>query len=175
MSRKVVVFTSGTPGRTASALNATTESLSAGHACPKVTLFKTETFIATRTQPRGKARRGSVALNVGAVGRVSGWQAASTNETEIAKFMMDTGPLSVLLNAGKLQFYKEGVYSPARCDPSSLDHAVLLVGFGTDPDAGDYWRVKNSWGEGWGENGYFRISRGTGACGINTAVTTAVV
>jgi len=123
----------------------------------------------------GQGPPGKCSSNVGAVGRVSGWQAASTNETEIAKFMMDTGPLSVLLNAGKLQFYKEGVYSPARCDPSSLDHAVLLVGFGTDPDAGDYWRVKNSWGEGWGENGYFRISRGTGACGINTAVTTAVV
>jgi C1A family cysteine protease len=65
-----------------------------------------------------------------------------------------------------------------RCDPASLDHAVLLVGFGTDSNGGgggDYWRVKNSWGESWGEDGYFRIGRGSGLCGINTAVTTAVV
>jgi aminopeptidase C len=55
-----------------------------------------------------------------------------------------------------------------------LDHAVLMVGYGND-DSNAYWIVKNSWGTKWGESGYFRILRGQGACGINTAVTTAVV
>jgi cathepsin F len=57
-----------------------------------------------------------------------------------------------------------------------LDHAVLIVGYGTDVDLGmDYWIVKNSWGQNFGEDGYFRILRGEGTCGINTAVTSAVV
>ena len=79
------------------------------------------------------------------------------------------------MNAETLQFYKSGVYSPKFCDPRDLDHAVLLVGFGTDATDGDYWIVKNSWAASWGEEGYFRIQRGTGMCGINTAVTAARV
>ena len=57
-------------------------------------------------------------------------------------------------------------------------HAVLLVGYGVDSTTGTdvpFWTVKNSWGTNWGEEGYFRIQRGVGMCGINTAVTTSIV
>lgn len=43
--------------------------------------------------------------------------------------------------------HSEGVYRDKRCalKPSRLNHAVILVGWGTDRDFGDYWIVKNSW------------------------------
>lgn len=58
---------------------------------------------------------------------------------------------------------------------SSLDHAVLLVGYGTytDPQtkvSEEYFILKNTWGSGWGDNGYAKIlytEEGNGTCGIN--------
>ena len=54
---------------------------------------------------------------------------------------------------------------------SELDHGVLLVGYGHDDYHDmDYWILKNSWGESWGEKGYMRILKDSnqtgGECGI---------
>ncbi|CAH1788082.1 unnamed protein product [Owenia fusiformis] len=110
--------------------------------------------------------------------KVSNWKAVDSNETIIAEQLIKLGPLSIALNAELLVFYHSGVFDPwaTFCPPDELDHAVLLVGFGKYKGwfhTTDYWLVKNSWGPSWGENGYFRISRGKGTCGVNTAVTTA--
>ncbi|XP_048752237.1 cysteine proteinase 1-like [Ostrea edulis] len=111
---------------------------------------------------------------------VVSWKAIDENETSIAEQLIKIGPLSVALNAELLQFYHHGIFDPPSfaCNPKSLDHGVLIVGFGSEKSifgTKDYWKVKNSWGPKWGENGYFRILRGQGKCGINTAVTTAVL
>ena len=52
-----------------------------------------------------------------------------------------------------------GVYACPEKNTEDMNHAVLAVGYGTDPKHGDYWIVKNSWGVGWGEEGYFRMAR----------------
>ena len=48
-------------------------------------------------------------------------------------------------------------------------HAITVVGYGTE-NGTDYWLLKNSWGIHWGENGYIKLRRGTGACGIGRTI-----
>ena len=95
------------------------------------------------------------------------------DENDMKEWLYDTAPLSVALNADPLMDYTSGVIDDDSCDPAYLDHGVTLVGYGTDD--GDYWIVKNSWGDSWGEDGYFRMRRGKGTCGINTYVVTGTV
>ena len=100
----------------------------------------------------------------------------SQDEKQIATYLSETGPLSVEINAVPLQYYLGGIFNPSEdeCNPRVINHAVLIVGFGTE-DEQDFWIVKNSWGTSWGEQGYFRIARGTAACGINTDVSTSIL
>lgn len=79
-------------------------------------------------------------------------------------------PISVALQASSsiFQLYKSGVITSTSCG-TNIDHAVTLIGYGTE-NGNDYWLVKNSWGESWGEAGYFKVLRTTdnnaGICGI---------
>ncbi|KAL9642544.1 hypothetical protein ABK040_011111 [Willaertia magna] len=112
------------------------------------------------------------------IARINGYENVSTNEDDIAHYLMKNGPLSVCLNAIWLQFYRGGISDPWYC-PNELDHCVLLVGFGEEKnwlgEVHKYWILKNSWGSDWGEKGYFRMLRNKGVCGINTMVSSAIV
>jgi cathepsin F len=108
------------------------------------------------------------------VAKISNWTAVSTDETQIAAYTAAHGPLSIGINAGPMQMYTGGISNPLFCNPKSLDHGVLIVGYGTESGK-DYWIIKNSWGASWGEEGYYRIIRGKGKCGLNTMVTSALV
>jgi C1A family cysteine protease len=123
-------------------------------------------------------RQGSCKFNPDrAVVQVTGWvSAGTTDEKKIRDMLYQRGPLSVAVNAVPLQYYTGGIadYSHAACDPNGTNHAVTLVGYGTQ-NGKDFWIVKNSWGADWGEKGYFRIARGKGTCGINTYVVSSKV
>ena len=81
------------------------------------------------------------------------------------------GCVSVAIEADQTAFqhYSSGVLT-GNCG-TNLDHGVLVVGYGTS-GSNDYWKVKNSWGETWGEKGYVLICRNCnkngsqGECGI---------
>ena len=67
--------------------------------------------------------------------------------------------------------YESGVYQSTTCGNTSatVNHAVLIVGYGSDIEYSQgmpYWIVKNSWGWGWGNEGYFYIERGVNMCGL---------
>jgi len=106
--------------------------------------------------------------------KVKSFQDIEQNEDTIKAALFEHGPLSVAVDASAFQFYSGGILSAADCDFQQLNHGVTLIGYGVE-DGQDFWLVKNSWGTGWGEEGFIRIERGAGACGINTAVSTAIL
>ena len=65
--------------------------------------------------------------------------------------------------------YSGGVY--AGCTSTDTNHAVTVVGYGTE-DGVDYWLVKNSWGDSWGDSGYIKVQRGVNMCGIGSLMVT---
>lgn len=63
---------------------------------------------------------------------LSGAVNISNNETDMAKWLVKNGPISIAINANAMQFYMGGVSHPLKflCSPKSLDHGVLIVGYG---------------------------------------------
>ncbi len=115
----------------------------------------------------------------------------SGSEDKLDLALASVGPISAAVYASGFQFYEggrdfnsffkilkylpaililPGVYSQPGCitDPLYLNHAILVVGYGpADKNYPPYYLIKNSWGPGWGENGYIRLARtGHNMCGV---------
>jgi len=68
------------------------------------------------------------------------------------------GPIACSVDANLIHNYTSGIYE----GPGNVvNHDVSVVGWGTDDNIGQYWIVRNSWGEYWGEFGYIRIAFGS--------------
>jgi len=116
-----------------------------------------------------KAVDGTCQTSCTKVSTISSYQDVSQNDEDALQAAVSQQPVSVAIEADQsgFQFYSSGVFSGS-CG-TSLDHGVLAVGYGTS-NGQDYWKVKNSWGASWGQQGYILMARNFqapyGQCGI---------
>jgi len=88
----------------------------------------------------------------------------------MAKEIMARGPISCGIDASPILKYTGGIVS----DPGSMvDHVISVVGWGSEGSK-QYWIVRNSWGEYWGEMGYIRVEKGNNALQLETQCAWAV-
>jgi len=114
--------------------------------------------------------------NIGAVG-FGFVDLPEGDEEKLMEALAAVGPIAIAIDASHetFQFYSHGIYTEPDCKPDELDHAVLLVGYGTEKGR-DYWLVKNSWGTTWGEDGYIKIARNAGnMCGVASSASYPIV
>lgn len=78
----------------------------------------------------------------------------SEDENALKHAIATVGPVTAYIDAsGGFSQYAGGIYFNLDCRKCNADHSVLIVGYGTDAETKqDYWLVKNSYGEEFGEN-----------------------
>ncbi|KAF8098932.1 hypothetical protein N665_0255s0009 [Sinapis alba] len=101
---------------------------------------------------------------------IDGYEDVPTEDETALKRAVSYQPVSVAIEAGGrvFQHYQSGIFT-GKCG-TDMDHAVVAVGYGSENGV-DYWIVRNSWGQRWGEDGYIRMERNlasskSGKCGI---------
>lgn len=86
------------------------------------------------------------------------------------KEIFSRGPIACNIDANPILNYVSGIVTQTSED---VDHTISVVGWGTDANEGLYWIARNSWGEYWGQHGYFYIK--SGALAIDTDYCTWAV
>jgi len=99
-----------------------------------------------------------------------GGTSAVANNVDAIKYALLTGPVKTSMAVdpeGPFYGYTGGCYDVPY--PGETNHAVLIVGWDDTMCDGDgAWICKNSWGSGWGEEGFFYIKYGLCQIGWNT-------
>jgi len=105
-----------------------------------------------------------------AVVKLADYVMLPSNEYEpLIEAVATQGPIAISVDASAWSSYEFGVFNGCNQTNPDLNHAVQLVGYGTDPKFGAYWLVRNSWSPAWGEFGYIRLARETNnnTCGVD--------
>ncbi len=131
----------------------------------------------------GRCNDGGQWIRKNRIGDIRGWDHESQDEVSLATRLAEHGPLSATIDARSLQLYRRGIANPRLCSSKIFNHSVLLVGAGggsqtstaTSKKEQPFWKVKASWGSSWGEQGFFRLLRGQGKCGINKQVVSVTL
>jgi len=101
-----------------------------------------------------------------------GYWTMNGDEETLKRLVVENGAVLTFIKAHEgFGNYKGGVYAGCELGNLETDHAVAVVGYGSENGV-DYWLVKNSWGAHMGEKGYYRIKRGVNMCGIGRAHVT---
>lgn len=101
---------------------------------------------------------------------VTSYAWVASDEAAMATAIATYGPISACIYVtDNLMSYSSGVFTDSTCptDGTSINHAIVIVGYGTSSTGGDYWIVRNSWGTSWGMSGYVLFKRGVNMCNIN--------
>lgn len=112
--------------------------------------------------------------------RIKGYvQLPPGDENTLMRAVAKIGPISAAMEVtnNTRQFIGKSVFYDRTCHRSSdyMNHAVLIVGYG-NYHGFEYWLIKNSWGESFGDNGYAKIARNKGNhCHIATDVSFPVL
>ncbi|XP_055372843.1 procathepsin L-like [Condylostylus longicornis] len=99
------------------------------------------------------------------------------NEEKMKQIIATKGPLACSVNAGEdsFQLYKSGIYEDQKCNEGEVNHSILVVGYGTE-NGRDYWIIKNSWTNKWGEGGFMKLPRNANSfCGIASECSFPIV
>jgi len=94
-----------------------------------------------------------------------------TGAAAMAKEIYTRGPISCGIDAAPILKYTGGIVDEAG---EGVDHVISVVGWGNDAEKGQYWIVRNSWGEYWGEMGYVRVAKGNNALKLEEQCSWAV-
>ncbi|PQQ03321.1 zingipain-2-like [Prunus yedoensis var. nudiflora] len=138
--------------------------------CSMPSITYKQTVSPTSYQYIGKNETCDIEKTKNIAARIASYESVPSNSEEALQKAVSMQPVTAGIEGGGMAFrhYSSGVFSGG-CG-MSLDHGVTVVGFGENEYGIEYWLVKYSWGQNWGEGGYMRIRKNVGfpqgLCGI---------